>query len=67
VDRVAADGALAPVAQPMGDTSAGVASLFAQFPLTCSVARKLYKGWDSKVVAFRVRRRRAGAKGAGGA
>ena len=54
VDRVAADGSLAEVAQPMGDSQAGVLPLFQQFPLTCSVADKLYKGWDTKVVAFRV-------------
>ena len=54
VDRVAADGSLAAVAQPMGDSQAGVQPLFQQFPLTCSVADKLYKGWDTKVVAFRV-------------
>jgi hypothetical protein len=54
VDRVAADGSLAAVAQPMGDSQAEVQPLFQQFPLTCSVADKLYKGWDTKVVAFRV-------------
>jgi hypothetical protein len=54
VDRVAADGVLAAVQQPMGDSGAHVQSLFSQFPLTCDVANKLYKGWDTKVVAFRV-------------
>ncbi|KAI3425963.1 hypothetical protein D9Q98_007933 [Chlorella vulgaris] len=53
VDRVAADGVLAAVQQPMGDSGAHVQSLFSQFPLTCDVANKLYKGWDTKVVAFR--------------
>lgn len=56
VDRVAADGSLAPVAQPMGDSQAGVPPIFQQFPLQCSVAAKLYKGWDTKIVAYRVRR-----------
>ncbi len=54
VDRVAADGSLAAVAQPMGDSQAGVLPIFQQFPLECSVANKLYKGWDTKIVAYRV-------------
>ncbi|KAL4430583.1 hypothetical protein ABPG77_005823 [Micractinium sp. CCAP 211/92] len=53
VDRVAADGSLAAVAQPMGDSQAGVLPIFQQFPLECSVANKLYKGWDTKIVAYR--------------
>ncbi|EFN55566.1 hypothetical protein CHLNCDRAFT_134048 [Chlorella variabilis] len=57
VDRVAAGGVLAAVAQPMGDTAAGVAPLFQQYPLACQVANKLYKGWDTKVVAFRAHHR----------
>lgn len=53
IDRVAADGTLAAVAQPMGDTQARVQPIFTQFPLQCNVTRKLYKGWDTKIVAYR--------------
>lgn len=53
IDRVAADGSLQAVQQPMGDTEARVQTLFKQYPLTCDVTNKLYKGWDTKVIAFR--------------
>ena len=33
---------------------AQVQPLFSQFPLNCNVSRKLYKGWDTKIVAYRV-------------
>lgn len=31
-----------------------VQPIFKQFPLTCNVTNKLYRGWDTKIVAFRV-------------
>ena len=102
IDRVAADGSLAAVRQPMGDSqakasggAAGAAAArrrrrlsdstrvcahstaqhaprtahlcrsprsFDQFPLTCDVSAKLYKGWATKIVAYRVSRAGAGAQ-----
>ncbi|KAI7843139.1 hypothetical protein COHA_003310 [Chlorella ohadii] len=53
VDRVARDGRLAAVQQPMGDSQANVQSIFKQFPLACNVTNKLYRGWDTKIVAYR--------------
>ena len=64
VDRVGEGGRVVPIAAP--DGAAPGASLFAQFPLTCHVVKNLYKGWDSKVAAFRVRRGRRGGGGAFG-
>lgn len=32
-----------------------VQPIFKQFPLTCNVTNKLYRGWDTKIVAYRVR------------
>lgn len=32
-----------------------VQSIFKQFPLACNVTNKLYRGWDTKIVAYRVR------------
>lgn len=55
LDRLAPEGRLAPIA--------AAPSLPAQFPLGCRVVKKLYEGWDFKVVAFKVR---AGHAGDGG-
>jgi hypothetical protein len=46
-DRLAPEGRLPPIS--------AAAPMAAQFPLACQVVRKLYKGWDFKVVAFKVR------------
>lgn len=35
-----------------------VPTIFAQFPLACDVTSKVNKGWERKIVAFKVRRRR---------